>query len=93
MQGRLFARLVTEPDVPLCMVEAELHKRGAHVTRLLAANLLPGLDIDASTFRLLGMLYDGLIVPHADNVSASAISMAAGVPVVLDDQDASALSS
>ena len=91
MRGRLFARVVTRRNVPLCTVEAELQQRGAHVTRLLAAELLPGPSLDSPTFSLLGKLYDGLIVPHADGYSVPDIAAASGVPVIFDDQDATAL--
>ena len=86
-RGRLFARVVTHRDAPLCMVEAELQDRGAHVTRLLASELLPGPSLDAPTFQLLGRLYDGLIVPHVGTLDAAQIAAAAGVPVVFDDLD------
>lgn len=91
VRGRFFARVVTQRNVPLCPVEAELQKRGAHVTRLLAIELLPGPSPDGRTFRLLGRLYDGLIVPHADNFNAPAMAIAAEVPVVFDDQDGASL--
>ena len=71
----------------MCTVEVELQDRGAHVTRLLASELLPGPSLDAPTFRLLGQLYDGLIVPHVGTIDAAEIAAAAGVPVVFDDQD------
>lgn len=86
MQGRLFARVVTERSVQLCTVEAELQARGAQVTRLLASELLAGPSLNAPTLHMLGKLYDGLIVPHADNFRGDDIAAAAGVPVVYDDQ-------
>jgi hypothetical protein len=75
----------------LCGLEAELTRQGAHVTRLLAGDLLPGTSLDEPTFRVLGKLYDALIVPHADGVDLSAISAASGVPVLSDDRDGTAL--
>lgn len=91
VRGRLFARVVTQSDVPLCTVEAELRERGAHVTRLLADQLLPGPSLAGPTFELLGKLYDGLIVPRAEGYSIPDIAVVSGVPVVFDDQDATAL--
>ncbi|WP_157275718.1 hypothetical protein [Pelomonas sp. Root1444] len=64
-----------------------MQDRGAHVTRLLASELLPGPSLDAPTFQLLGRLYDGLIVPHVGTLDAAQIAAAAGVPVVFDDLD------
>lgn len=83
--------MVEQADVPLCMVEVELQRCGAHVTRLLAAEFLAGPVADGATFWLLGRLYDGLIVPHAASFDVHDIAQAAGVPVVFDDDGASAL--
>lgn len=91
VHGRPFARVVIQRNVPPCAVEAKLQARGAQVTRLLAAELLPQPSLDRPTFRLLGRLYDGLIVPHADSFDPATIADVAGVPVVFDDQDLPAL--
>jgi hypothetical protein len=91
VRGRLFARVVLQWEAPLCPMEAELQQRGAHVTRLLAAELLPQPAIDQPTFRLLGRLYDGLIVPRTESFRVDDIVAAAGVPVVSEDQISSAL--
>jgi hypothetical protein len=89
--GRLFARVVLQADEPLCTAEAELQRRGARVTRLLADELLAGKAVDGPAFRLLGKLYDGLIVPHSPVLDSHDIEVVAGVPVVYEDHDASAL--
>ena len=67
--------------------EAELQRRGAQVTRLLVAMVFPDAALDSPTFRVLGQLYDALIVPRVDSIDAADIALAAGVPVVFDDQD------
>jgi hypothetical protein len=92
MAGRVrFARVVVQADEPLCTIEAELQRRGAQVTRLRADGLLAGKAVDRPTIRLLGRLYDGLIVPHSSGLDTQDIEVVAGVPVVYEDQDASAL--
>jgi hypothetical protein len=87
----LFARVVMQRDAPLCPAEARLQERGDCVTRLLAAEVLPDPMLDSPTLRLLGKLYDGLIVPHESYFDAAAITAATGVPAVFDDQDPAAL--
>jgi hypothetical protein len=91
VRGRLYARVVMQRDAPRCTIEAQLQERGAQVTRLLACELLPQPSLAVPTFRVLGKLYDGLIVPHADSFDAGDIAVVAGVPVVFEDQDLPAL--
>jgi hypothetical protein len=92
MAGQVrFARVVVQADEPLCTIEKELQRRGAQVTRLRADGLFACKAVDRPTIRLLGRLYDGLIVPHSSCLDTHDIEVVAGVPVVYEDQDASAL--
>ena len=91
LRGRVFARVVMQRDDPVCSAEAQLQDRGARVTRLLAADLLTRPTLDGTTARLLGRLYEGLIVPDGHGLEAPDIAVAAGVPVVFEAQDLSAL--
>jgi hypothetical protein len=84
--GRSFARVVLRRDVPLCPLEADLHAGGATVTRLLANDLVPDPSLREETYRLLGKLYDGLIVPRDARFTASDVAMRSGVAVFVDDQ-------
>lgn len=60
------------------------------MTRLLAAQLLPAKpSLDDPTLQVLGQLYDGLIVPRDGGAIALGVAVAAGLPVVFDDQDLS----
>lgn len=75
----------------MCAAEKQLQACGAHITRLLESDLLAGPSLNDATLRLLGKLYDGIIVPHVDAVRSHDIATAAGLPVVYDDQEASLL--
>ena len=67
-----------------------LRGRGIAVTRLRTADLYDGTLLDVKTARLLGQLYDAVIVPASLQAVARDIELAAGVPVVPEREVAAA---
>jgi hypothetical protein len=79
---RYVARLVDSKDAPRCETELDLLERGFCVTRLRTRDLYVGAGLDDKTVRMLGQLYDAIIVPESLVPRARDIEVAAGVPVV-----------
>src|SRR5512138_3757482 len=80
------ARLVDSKDAPPCETELDLLQRGFSVTRLRTRDLCAGSRLDDKTVRLLGQMYDAIIVPEALHSLASDIEATAGVPVVSEHE-------
>lgn len=76
------ARIVRTRSEPTCPVEDELQRCGARVTRLIAGDLRIGFD--DRPLRLLGRLYEGLIVPDSVDYPLAVLADATGVRVVAD---------
>jgi hypothetical protein len=78
------ARLVDSKDAAPCETELDLLSRGIPVTRLRSQDVCAGTVLDDKTVRLLGQLYDAIIVPASLEPKALDIELAAGVPVVTE---------
>jgi len=83
------ARLVHAKDVAPCETEQGLLQRGFSVTRLRAQEVCVGPALDVRAVRLLGQMYDAIIVPDSLAARANEIEVTAGVPVVPERELAS----
>jgi hypothetical protein len=82
IEPQRIARLVERFDEPVCAAESEARAAGATVTRLLTNQIVQGPSIDRAAARVLGKLYDGLIVPPCLAAQGSAIAAISGLSVV-----------
>jgi len=82
IEPQRIARLVERFDEPACAAESQARAAGAMVTRLLTNEIVQGSRVDRAAARVLGRLYDGLIVPPCLAAQGSTIASISGLSVV-----------